>query len=164
MTRPKLLSAVGGPNGLSIWTWLISLVFTVLITGIVEPLEQSTVNLQWLAAVLTSQAILGLGIWIAIPAVLPKAGQPSRQIAAITVLVVLGAIRALTMQAGSVLSGYDDGFSLTDRLVFGIGYSVIFGILIALVVDGARTHIATVRHLRGAQAIVTNETDVPQLL
>jgi len=157
MTRPKLLSAVGGPNGLSIWTWLISLVFTVLITGIVEPLEQSTVNLQWLAAVLTSQAILGLGIWIAIPAVLPKAGQPSRQIAAITVLVVLGAIRALTMQAGSVLSGYDDGFSLTDRLVFGIGYSVIFGILIALVVDGARTHIATVRHLRGAQAIVTNE-------
>jgi len=158
MTYPKWLSACGGPNALSIWTWLASVVFTVSITGIVEPLQAGSFNLPWLAAVVTSQAILGIGVWFAITFVLPKEGQAPRPLAVFATLVLLGAIRAVTMQAGSELSDYNDGFSITERLVFGVGFSVVFGIVLALVVDGARTHISTMQQLRGAQEIVTNET------
>jgi len=159
MKTPTWLSTIGGPNALSIWTWLLSLIWTVAVIGLLEPLQQGRFTYGWLFAVIASQAIIGLALWVAIRAVLPKPGNRPRPAAVLAVLIALGVVRAVTMQAASNITNYDDGFTLADRLVFGIGYSLVFGVLIALVVDGARTHATTIAHLRSAQEELKADLD-----
>jgi len=159
MKTPTWLSSIGGPNALSIWTWLLSLIWTVAVTGVLEPLQQGRFTYGWLFAVIASQTIIGLALWVAIRAVLPKPGNRPRPYAVLAVLIALGVVRAVTMQAASNITNYDDGFTLADRLVFGIGYSLVFGVLIALVVDGARTHARTMAHLRSAQEELQADLD-----
>lgn len=159
MTRLRWLSIVGGPNALSVWTWVVSLIWTLSATGILEPILQGRFTLAWVIVTLISQSLIGLGLWMAIKAVLPRQGQRPRPLAVIGVFVALGVLRAVTMQIGAGVTNFDDGLALTDRLVFGIGFSVVFGILIALVVDGARTHARTMGQLRSAQSALEEELD-----
>lgn len=157
MKRPHWLSVIGGPNALSIWTWLISVIWTVSVIGVLDPLQQGSFTVTWLLAVIASQGMVGIGLWVAMKTVLPGQGDPPRPFATISVLASLGALRAVTMQMGSIVTEHQDQYSLADRLVFGISYSLIFGILVALVVDGARTHASTMGHLRAAQIALNDE-------
>ena len=157
MKRPYWLSIVGGPNALSIWTWVVSFVWTVSTTGIFEPMLQGRFSLAWVTVTVISQSLIGLGVWITIKAVLPRQGQRPRPLLVISAFVALGVLRAVTMQVGAEVTDYDDGLTLTDRMVFGVGFSAVFGILIALVVDGARTHARTMGQLRSAQSALEEE-------
>ncbi len=148
---PPWIRVVGGPNTLSLWTWLVSLVWTVSVTGLLVPIGEGNVSLPWLGAVAGSQMVLGIGVLLAIRFALPTTVGKPRPVLMLSIFVVLGITRAVTMQIGAELTSYDDGFTLIDRLVFGVVYSVVFGILIALVVDGARRHSSVMAHLRGAE-------------
>jgi len=142
---------IGGPNALSIWSWLITLPMALGVSLTFEPDASDRDRLMWAGYVLAVQVLLGGLMWIAARTLLPRETGRSRPVVAMSVFVGLGAIRAAAMDLGG--SSFDAvESSLATRLVINVLAGPIILAVIAVVVDTYRRHTAVMQRLQQAQA------------
>ena len=138
MNAPGWLVQVGGPNAITRWTWVGSIIATVASAGLSDLESPGSIPPEWWLVLLTSVMILGLSMWLLKHTVLPggrlAGSKQSRPAVAMTAFIGFGIERAVTLTIGASIIGFDERFTFVDRLVFGIAYSIVFGALIALVV------------------------------
>lgn len=164
MNAPGWLVQVGGPNAITRWTWVGSIIATVASAGLSDLESPGSIPPEWWLVLLTSVMILGLSMWLLKHTVLPggrlAGSKKSRPVVAMTAFIGFGIERAVTLTIGASIIGFDERFTFVDRLVFGIAYSIVFGALIALVVDNARSHrqaMGSLAHARQAFEDVLNQ-------
>lgn len=155
MNAPGWLLQVGGPNAITRWTWVGSVVANVASAGLTELESPGSVPSEWWLVLLTSVLILGLLMWFVkytfVPGGRLAGSKRSRPVVAMAAFIGFGIERAVTLTIGASIVGFDERFTFVDRLVFGVAYSIVLGSLIALVVDSARNHRRAMESLAQAR-------------
>lgn len=150
-TWRRLAAQIGGSNALTIWTWLITLPLTVMVSSVYfEPPTLGQV-VTWTAVLVLIQVALGLLMLLARVTVLPKGARRPRPATALAVFAGLGFARAelLTFtQERLGLGSIDD----IERLVFNVAAALVVYSVIAVVVDEFKSDAAIVRRLAAAQS------------
>jgi len=73
---------IGGPNALSIWSWVITLPMAMGVSLTFEPEASDRDRLLWTGYVLAVQVLLGALMWIAARTLLPRETGHSRPVIA----------------------------------------------------------------------------------
>lgn len=148
----RWLRQIGGPNALSIWSWLITLPLALMVGNLSpeSPTREYSV-LVWTAVLLAIHVLLGVVMWIAAVTLLPHRSRPSRPVVAIGVFVSLGAARAGLLEWLDPFLG-PGATTLESRLFTNLVGGTVVLALIAVLVDDYRTHAAIEKQLRQAQA------------
>jgi hypothetical protein len=142
---------IGGPNALSIWSWLITLPMAMGVSLTFEPEASDRDRLLWTGYVLAVQVLLGGLMWIAARTLLPREVGRSRPVVAMSVFVGLGIVRVVAMDlGGSSFNAVES--SLATRLAINVLAGPIILAVIAVVVDSYRRHAAVMQRLQQAQA------------
>ncbi len=151
MTRDALGSALGGPNALTKWTWVVAFPLG-LASGTLWGMREGLTLQQWAPIVLAVQVILSV-ILICMRQGLLLAQNRTTSLAARIWLAVLsfallGGLRVVIIIGAGIASGLDVSWQTVWQLVphgmaSGIG---ILGI-VAVVVDGSRRHATAMQHL-----------------
>lgn len=148
----RWLNQIGGPNALSIWSWLITLPIGLIVSNITTSPSSGDWNpLVWSAVLLAVHALLGGLMWIAAVTLLPHRARPSRPVLAVLVFVALGLIRVGLLEVLDPLFG-PQGSTLESRLLTNVIGGTILLALIAVLVDDYRTHSEIAGQLRRAEA------------
>jgi len=142
---------IGGPNALSIWSWIITLPMALGLSLTFEPEASDRDRLLWTGYVLAVQVLLGGVMWIAARTLLPRETGHSRPVIAMTVFVGLGIVRVVAMDLGAPSFNALES-SLATRLVINVLAGPIILAVIAVVVDSYRRHAAVMQRLQQAQA------------
>jgi ABC-type multidrug transport system fused ATPase/permease subunit len=150
MDGRRWLQQIGGPNALTIWSWILTLP-VALAAGSIYP-ETPTLNrvLQWTAILLLAHAVFGIVMWVITVTVLPHRPRRSRPAVALIAFASLGLARALTLQWADDATGLQ-GSTFTSRLATNVIGGVLILSLIAVLVDDYRTNATITRRLREAQ-------------
>ena len=148
----RWLNQIGGPNALSIWSWLITLPIGLIVSNITtsaSPVEWN--RLVWSAVLLAVHVLLGGLMWIAAVTLLPHRTRPSRPVVALAVFVALGLMRVGLLEVLDPLFG-PQGSTLESRVLTNVIGGTILLALIAVLVDDYRTHSEIAGQLRRAEA------------
>lgn len=147
----RLASQIGGPNALTIWTWLITLPLTVMVSSVYSEPPTLGEVVTWSAALVLIQGVLGLVMLLARVTVLPKGARRPRPVTALAVFAGLGFARAELLTFAQERLGLGS-FDETERLVFNIIAALVVYSVIAVVVDEFKSDAAIVRRLASAQS------------
>ena len=151
-TAPRWFHQIGGPNALSIWSWLITLPIGLIISSVTTSPSTADWNpLVWTAVLVAVQTLLGALMWIAAVTLLPHRARPSRPALALSVFFSLGLIRVGLLEVLDPLFG-PQGSSLQSRALTNVVGGTILLALIAVLVDDYRTHSEIAGQLRRAEA------------
>lgn len=151
-TARRWLDQIGGPNALSIWSWIITLPLALVVGNLAPQSPSQDYNiLVWTAILLAIHALLGVVMWVAAVTLLPNRPRRSRPVVALLVFVILGAGRVGLLQLLDPILG-PQGTNLDSRLLTNVVGGTIVLALIAVLVDDYRTHAAIEGQLRQAQA------------
>jgi hypothetical protein len=148
----QLLHQIGGPNALSIWSWIITLPLALVVGNLApqSPTQNYSV-LVWTAVLLGIHVVLGAVMWLAAVTLLPHRSRPPRPFVALTVFVTLGAARVLLLELLDPMFG-PQGTTLESRVLTNVVGGTLILALIAVLVDDYRTNATIERQLRQAQA------------
>jgi hypothetical protein len=148
----RWLNQIGGPNALSIWSWLITLPLALMVGNLAPQSPSRDYNvLVWTLTLLAIHVLLGVVMWIAAITLLPNRPRASRPAVALLVFAILGAGRVGLLELLDPILG-PQGTSLESRLLTNVVGGTIVLALIAVLVDDYRTHAAIESQLRQAQA------------
>jgi hypothetical protein len=148
----RWLNQIGGPNALSIWSWLITLPIGLIVSNITTSPSTADWNpLLWAAVLVAVQVLLGGLMWIAAVTLLPHRTRSSRPVLALAVFATLGLIRVGLLEVLDPLFG-PQGSDLESRVLTNVVGGTILLALIAIVVDDYRTHSEIAGQLRRAEA------------
>jgi hypothetical protein len=151
-TARRWLDQIGGPNALSIWSWLITLPLALMVGNLAPQSPSRDYNvLVWTATLLAIHVLLGVVMWVAAITLLPNRPRASRPVVALLVFAALGAGRIGLLELLDPILG-PQGTSLESRLLTNVVGGTIVLALIAVLVDDYRTHAAIESQLRQAQA------------
>lgn len=148
----RVVNQLGGPNALSIWSWLLTLPLALVVSNLSpQPSDQDYSVLVWTTVLLAIQLVLGAVMWLAKITLLPDRLRRSRPVVAIIVFITLGAARVALLEVLDPFFG-PQGTTLESRLLTNVVGGTIILALIAVLVDDYRTHAAIERQLRQTQA------------
>lgn len=148
----RVVNQIGGPNALSIWSWLLTLPLALVVSNLSpEPTDQDYSVLVWSTVLVAVHVVLGAVMWLAKITLLPDRPRRSRPVIALAVFVTLGAARVALLEVLDPFFG-PQGTTLPSRLLTNVVGGTIILALIAVLVDDYRTHAAIERQLRQAQA------------
>lgn len=151
-TARRWLDQIGGPNALSIWSWLITLPLALVVGNLAPQSPSRDYNvLVWTGILLAIHVLLGVVMWVAAITLLPRRDRPSRPVVALVVFAALGAGRVGLLELLDPILG-PQGTTLESRLLTNVVGGTIVLALIAVLVDDYRTHAAIEGQLRQAQA------------
>lgn len=142
------LDQIGGPNALTIWSWTLTCLLGLVITGVFEGIFRDRITWTWLGLVLTAHLIIAGPMALAHFWVLPATPRPPRPVSALVVFAVLGMVRAVLIEFAARAVGIPASLAWTPRLVVGAALGVLFLSLIAIAVDDYRRFRATAEALR----------------
>ncbi len=151
-TARRWLDQIGGPNALSIWSWIITLPLALMVGNIFPGAPAQGFNaLAWSVTLVAIHVLLGVVMWVAAVTLLPHRPRPSRPGVAIGLFVSLGAARVGLLEWCDPFFG-PGATTLESRLLTNLVGGTIVLALIAVLVDDYRTHAAIEKQLRQAQA------------
>ena len=147
----RWLDQIGGPNAISIWSWVITLPIALVVGNIsTASRENNSDFLVWTAVLFVVHVLLGAVMWVAFKAVLPNRPRRPRPFVALAVFVTLGLARAGLLEGLDPLFG-PQGTPLVSRILTNIIGGTLILALIAVVVDDYRTHSEMAYQLRTTQ-------------
>ena len=152
MSTPSWWPRIGGPNAITIWSWLITLPLAILIS-LSAVREIGMPLLPWLTLVIGVQIGLIPPLLLIRATYLSARPRPSRPLIALVTFAVLGAMRQAALGAIAWGMGYDAAVDLiAPWSVTGAIYGVVSLSVIAIVVDSSREHADTTDRLGELQA------------
>jgi len=148
----QLLRQIGGPNALSIWSWIITLPLALVVGNLApqSPTQNYSV-IVWTTVLFVIHVVLGAVMWLAAVTLLPHRSRPPRPVVALSVFVILSAARVILLEVLDPIFG-PQGTTLESRIFTNVVGGTIILALIAVLVDDYRTHATIERQLRQAQA------------
>jgi len=148
----RWLDQIGGPNAISIWSWVITLPIALVVGNIsTASRENNSDILVWTAVLFVVHVLLGAVMWVAFKAVLPNRPRRPRPFVALAVFVTLGLARSGLLEFLDPLFG-PQGTPLVSRILTNIIGGTLVLALIAIVVDDYRTNSDMADQLRKTQA------------
>jgi len=152
VSTPSWWPRIGGPNAITIWSWLITLPLAILIS-LSAVREIGMPLLPWLTLVIGVQIGLIPPLLLIRATYLSARPRPSRPLIALVTFAVLGAMRQAALGAIAWGMGYDAAVDLiAPWSVTGAIYGVVSLSVIAIVVDSSREHADTTDRLGELQA------------
>ena len=152
------LQQIGGRNAISIWSWIITIPLTILVSSTYAGTPSVPEVLVWQGIVLAVHGLLGGVMWMAAKTILPNRERPSRPLVALGFFAFLGLARGLLLQAAQDSVGISGGV-FSERLAVNIVGSMVALAAIAIVVDDYRTDEAIVQRLESARRTLTRLRD-----
>jgi hypothetical protein len=146
----RWLEQIGGPNAISIWSWILTLPIALAAGSIYKTTPTPTQFLQWTAILLLTHVFFGLIMWVIAVTLLPHRMRKSRPITALTCFAFLGVARALTLQWADQTTGLLES-SFVSRLMTNAIGGVLILCLIAVLVDDYQTNSEITLRLKQAQ-------------
>lgn len=142
--------AIGGPNALTIWSWLITAPISLAASATTSDGGFATTSATWWLLVVGINAALGLLMVVAHLTVLSARVRKPRPVAALLVFAALGAVRALLLAAADSATSTHN-ISLVSRLTIGIPSAIILLAVTAIAVDRYRAHHRALQRLKAAE-------------
>lgn len=152
MKSSTMRSAVGGPNALSMWSLIVFLPIGLL-SGLLWGLRNGLTLWPWIGVVTVVQAVLVVPFWLSRLTLLRANAHGPRPILGVSLFALLGGLRAvLLVGAGALLGASLPTGSVIDFIPNGVGIGIAILGIVAIVVDGSRTHRAVVQNLADLDA------------
>jgi len=142
--------AIGGPNAISIWSWLITAPISLAATATRPDGSLAQAGPTWWLLVAGINVVLALLMLVAHLTVLSARTRKPRPVAALLVFAGLGAMRAVLHTAADAATGTHN-ISLVSRLTIGVPSAVILLAIIAIAVDRYRAHHRALQRLSAAE-------------
>lgn len=156
MTKEALLSAFGGPNALTKWSWLVAFPLGLL-TGILWGLRYGLSLAQWAPNVLLGQIVVSLillalrqGLLLAQPRITRVS---VRAVLGLSAFALLGGLRVALILIAAMALGLEITWqTVWEFLPHGMASGVAILGVVSVVVDGSRRHAATMQSLTTTDA------------
>ena len=150
MTWLRWGDAIGGPNAISIWSWLITAPISLAATATQPDGSLAQAGPTWWLMVAGINVILALLMVAAHLTILSAKIRRPRPVVALAVFASLGAVRAILHTAADSATGTHN-INLVTRLTIGVPAAVILLAVIAVAVDRYRAHYRALQRLTAAQ-------------
>ena len=151
----RLLDQIGGPNSLSIWSFVATIPIAILVSSTYKGTPTWSEVLVWQSIVLGVHVILGVLMFIALKTILRGNGRKPRPFVAIAFFVFLGTIRGLALDFAQNTVGIA-GAIFQERMAVNILGSIVALSVVAIVVDDFRHDREIVQRLEKARSVLTN--------
>lgn len=152
MTRDALRSALGGSNALSRWSLIVFLPITFL-SGALWGLRNGLAPWPWLLVVAMLQALLVPVFWLCRVLLVRASANGPRPVLGVSMFAFLGGLRALLIvPAGDAMGLTLPSGSAIYFVPNGVGIGVAILGIVAVVVDGGRTHRTAMENLAALDA------------
>lgn len=156
MTKDALLSAFGGPNALTKWSWIVAFPLGLL-TGILWGLRYGLPLAQWAPNVLLGQIVVSLILLALRQGLLlaqPRFTRPTaRAVLGLTAFALLGGLRVALILIAAMALGLEITWqTVWEFLPHGMASGIAILGVVSVVVDGSRSHAATMQILATTDA------------
>lgn len=153
-------AAIGGPYAITVWSWLVTFPFA-LVVGVSGGILLGKPMGLWLLAVVAVQLVLIVPLGLARLLLLPPRPRRARPVTALGVFAFVGASRALLLASVAMFMG--DALSarfIVGWLVAGAVYGIFALSAVAIVISGMRQHRDAMQRLAEVETSLSTIRDI----
>ena len=155
----RMLRQVGGPNAISVWSWVIAAPISVIAGSRYPSAPTPSMLATWTLILIGINVLLALPLWLAWLLLRRTWVRPAlRPLVVLAAFAAVGLLRALMVQAAHQATGIGIS-SFAERAVISVSGAIVILTVVAVIVDDFRSDATVVRRLTRARATMAALAD-----